>query len=333
MSTAAVALLALLGGSPLLPAPEDPRAAVAQVIDDSIGWFRTKDFGRLFAVHAEGPELFLFQPSAKDTIQGGTAFRAFADVWRDPDVLYESHAVRNLHIHISASGQHAWFSALLDDCARVKGKVSCWKDARWTGVLEKRAHGWVMVQGHFSFVPSSDVTALLTRYAGPGDVTAAPARTVEAGPPEILRAIEATFGWAVEKDWDLFRSTRLQDERLFVFPSFSAEPVQGFEQLGRKAQATWLQGDFRALGHSIRDLRLHVAPRDDLAWFSAVVDDWNLAGGQPAGWKDVRWTGVLVKEQGRWQIAQNHFSVPVEAVRAARAILESGAPRGPAPKQ
>jgi ketosteroid isomerase-like protein len=332
MRTSAVVLLALLSGSPLPPAPEDSRPAVAQAIDDCIGWFRTKDFERLFAVHAVGPELFLFQPSAKDTIQGGAAFRAFADVWRSPDVLYESHEVRKLQIYLSASGQHAWFSALLDDCARVKGKVGCWKDARWTGVLEKRAHGWVMVQGHFSFVPDPDVAALLTRYAGPADTPAAHPQAVESGPPEILRAIEATFGWAVEKDWELFRSTRVEDDRLFVFPPFSAEPVRGFEQLRHKAEASWLRQDFRALGHSIRDLRVHVAPREDLAWFSALVDDWNLVGGQPAGWKDVRWTGVLVNEGGRWRVAQNHFSVPTEAVQAARSVPELKAPRELTPK-
>ena len=31
------------------------------------------------------------------------------------------------------------------------GKPVGWKDARWTGVLERRSGKWVIVQMHFSF--------------------------------------------------------------------------------------------------------------------------------------------------------------------------------------
>jgi hypothetical protein len=36
-------------------------------------------------------------------------------------------------------------------CGEWNGKPSCWKDTRWTGVLEKREGRWVIVQMHFSF--------------------------------------------------------------------------------------------------------------------------------------------------------------------------------------
>jgi len=45
----------------------------------------------------------------------------------------------------------AWFSAILDDCGEYRGKVGCWKDTRYTGVLEKREGKWVFCQMHFSF--------------------------------------------------------------------------------------------------------------------------------------------------------------------------------------
>jgi hypothetical protein len=59
--------------------------------------------------------------------------------------------LRNLRINFSRSGDVAWFSAILDDCGEWEGKPDCWKDTRWTGILEKRDGDWLIVQVHFSF--------------------------------------------------------------------------------------------------------------------------------------------------------------------------------------
>jgi ketosteroid isomerase-like protein len=69
-----------------------------------------------------------------------------------PDVKYLRHEIRDLAVQLSAAGDVAWYSAILDDCAEIKGETSCaWTDVRWTGVLEKREGRWVIVQMHFSF--------------------------------------------------------------------------------------------------------------------------------------------------------------------------------------
>jgi hypothetical protein len=44
-----------------------------------------------------------------------------------------------------------WFSCLLDDLNTFKGEPAEWRDARWTGVVEKRDGRWVIVMQHFSF--------------------------------------------------------------------------------------------------------------------------------------------------------------------------------------
>jgi hypothetical protein len=51
----------------------------------------------------------------------------------------------------------AWYSARLDDHGEWDGRKTGWDDARWTGVLEKRAGKWVIAQMHFSL--ASDVVA------------------------------------------------------------------------------------------------------------------------------------------------------------------------------
>jgi acetyl esterase/lipase/ketosteroid isomerase-like protein len=127
------------------------KAAIAKVIDDSIGWFATKDFDRLYGSLADDSEFFIYHPGSKSTIRGAEAFRKFSEFFSDPDLVYAGHEIRELSIDTSPAGDAAWFSALLDDCSEYKGEKSCWKDCRWTGVLEKRGDRWVIVQMHFSF--------------------------------------------------------------------------------------------------------------------------------------------------------------------------------------
>ncbi len=134
------------------PADESPeKTAIAKVIDDSIGWFATKDFDRMVAAFADDAEFFIFHPGSKSTIRGAEAFREYSQFFHDPDLVYAEHEIRDLRINTSPARDAAWFSALLDDCSTYKGEKSCWKDCRWTGVLEKRGGRWVIVQMHFSF--------------------------------------------------------------------------------------------------------------------------------------------------------------------------------------
>lgn len=152
-----VAMLAttslLLAGSTALAAVdvEAEKAAIAKVVDANIGWFATKDFDLMFSTMADDPDLFFFSPDSQSTIHGIEAFRKQSAIWRDPGATYLSHEIRELRIHVHPSGEVAWYSAILDDCGEYSGQKGCWKDTRWTGVLEKRAGRWVIMQMHFSF--------------------------------------------------------------------------------------------------------------------------------------------------------------------------------------
>lgn len=132
-------------------AGDTDREAIRQVIDDSIGWFKTKNFDRLFEIFPLDPNLFLYQPTSQSTVIGGEAFRKSTDLWRNKDNVYLWHKIRDLRINLSESGTVAWWSAMLDDCGSYGGQEECWKDCRWTGVVEKRGGKWVIAQCHFSF--------------------------------------------------------------------------------------------------------------------------------------------------------------------------------------
>jgi ketosteroid isomerase-like protein len=136
------------GGDAVAPAD---RAAVEQTIRDSIGWALTKDRALLERVIAHDPALFIFHPDSKSTVVGWEAFTKNFAFWMDPRFKATSFDVRDLRVTFSRGGDVAWFSGILDDLAEWDGKPAGWKDTRWTGVLEKRAGNWAIVQMHFSF--------------------------------------------------------------------------------------------------------------------------------------------------------------------------------------
>lgn len=149
----ALAVAAVLAGVPVGagPDPQAEKAAIARVVRASLGWFETKDFELLARSVADDPDYFVFQPYSKGTVRGIAQARERWAIFRDPASRFTSLDIRELRIHLHASGEVAWYSAIVDDCGEFGGQLGCWKDTRWTGVLEKRGESWVIMQMHFSF--------------------------------------------------------------------------------------------------------------------------------------------------------------------------------------
>lgn len=126
----------------------------------------------------------------------------------------------------------------------------------------------------------------------------------------VEAAIRATIGWAKDKDFQLLFSTIANDEDyLEVQPGKTV--TRGFEQF-RQCEKFFGSPDFRAVRYEIRDLKIDFSRSGDVAWFYCVLDDINEWKGKPANWENTRWTGVLEKRDGRWVMAQMHFSFAKE---------------------
>ncbi len=177
--------LALLAADPVLAAPGAPakggsarveaeKAAIARVIRTSIEWALTKDTRALYDCCARDSSFFIFHPDSKSTITGFDAFRAMCErVFMDPRFKATDSRFKDLRIHLSRSGDVAWYSCLLDDHGTWDGRPSGWDDARWTGVLEKRGGRWVIAQMHFSLA-SDKVAAEAAAKAGAFPALAGP---------------------------------------------------------------------------------------------------------------------------------------------------------------
>ena len=220
--------------------------AIARTPDDSIGWFLTKDFDLLFRLHSPGPGLFLFQPDSTDTVTSGEASRTFAEVFRRPGFTYLRHEVKDLRIWRARAEDVAWFSARLDDCATIDGRVGCWKDARWTGVVEKRAGRWAIVQANFSLAADPARVAVPTEAAREGAARATDRIDPAGRRPGIEAVIRASFSWARTKDTALLFGTRAQDEDLFVQGPYASPAVVGFGAFRARAKELWLRDGFVA---------------------------------------------------------------------------------------
>jgi len=142
------AFLFQVGGPKALPSLDE--AVIEKTIRASIGWALAKDRPLLESVLAHDDRLFIFNPDAGSTV-GWMQFAKGFDFWMAPDFKMTGFEIRNLRIDVSNSGTVAWWSCILDEAASWAGRPIGWKDTRWTGVVEKRAGKWLIVQMHFSF--------------------------------------------------------------------------------------------------------------------------------------------------------------------------------------
>ena len=133
----------------------------------------------------------------------------------------------------------------------------------------------------------------------------------------IERNIRASIGWALTKDRPLAESVLAHDDRLFIFNPDSKSTVGWVELV--KGFDFWMDPRFKATRFEVRDLRIDISRSGDVAWWSCILDDLGEWDGQPIGWKDTRWTGVLEKRNRKWIIVQMHFSFAEDVVRAKAA--------------
>ncbi len=124
--------------------------AITTTIHSAIGWAQKKDIQLLYRIIANDSSFLEVHPGPV-VIKGFSEFRKAERIWMSPDFKALSYNIRDLKISISKSGEVAWWYCILDDINEWKGQPSCWKNTRWTGVMEKRKDGWVIVQQHFSF--------------------------------------------------------------------------------------------------------------------------------------------------------------------------------------
>jgi len=126
----------------------------------------------------------------------------------------------------------------------------------------------------------------------------------------IEQKIRNTIEWGFGKDTTLLYSIIANDEDfLEVHPDDRV--VKGITEF-RKAEKFWLDPRFKVKECKIWDLKIHLSKDGTVAWFFCRLNDIGEWDGQPTGWENTRWTGVLEKREGQWRMVQQHFSFAQE---------------------
>jgi ketosteroid isomerase-like protein len=128
------------------------KAKVEKVIRASIEWAMNKDKDLLYRSFVNDSTLFYFSPDNGGTIRGFDQFKQLVEqIFMNPAFKAVGSEFKDLDIHLSRSGDVAWYSCILNDRNTWNGQPSNWENVRWTGVLEKHNGNWVIVQMHFSY--------------------------------------------------------------------------------------------------------------------------------------------------------------------------------------
>jgi len=122
----------------------------------------------------------------------------------------------------------------------------------------------------------------------------------------VEQAIHNSIGWAKTKNIHLLYSVIANDTNYMEIDP-DDKVVRGFREF-KKAEAFWMNPDFKAIRYEIKDLKINFSKSGDVAWFFCMLNDMNEWKGQPANWENTRWTGVLEKRNNHWIIVQMHFS-------------------------
>jgi ketosteroid isomerase-like protein len=131
---------------------------------------------------------------------------------------------------------------------------------------------------------------------------------------KVAQAIHDSIEWPYpEKNLERLYSAVAKDSSFFIFHPDSKSTIVGFDAFQNLAEKVFMNPGFKATGSDIRDLRVNLSRSSDVAWFSAILDDFGEDNGKPYAWLNTRWTGVLEKRQGKWLIVQMHFSFASDA--------------------
>lgn len=145
----------------------DEKAVIAEVIRNNIMWALTKDVEMQKDTMAHDEDLLIVWTGSTHITRGWQEHEKSFETWLDPRFEAVRTEVRDLEIHLSRSGDVAWFFANLDDVVSWEGKAGKFGEGlRWTGVLEKRDGRWVFVQMHAS-LPVDKVRDIVLRDLPP----------------------------------------------------------------------------------------------------------------------------------------------------------------------
>jgi len=126
---------------------------VRRTIEQFFDAMDAQDFSLLRRVIAHDADMVHIGTDRGEVWRGWKDLRASA-VEQFDELRFYNATIRDLTIRTDSDETVAWYSHLLDAEIGAEDGVQTWQGARFTGVLERRERGWVIVQTHVSLPES-----------------------------------------------------------------------------------------------------------------------------------------------------------------------------------
>jgi ketosteroid isomerase-like protein len=126
----------------------------------------------------------------------------------------------------------------------------------------------------------------------------------------LEQALKNVFGCDLGKNFKLFNCSIAYD---LNFISFSPKKRGnfGFDDV-IKDSAFWGNHTFRAIRYELKDLQINYSLSGDVAWYFCYLDLVNKGKDNLTNCENIRWTGVMEKQNGRWRVVMQHYSIVSE---------------------
>jgi len=110
------------------------------------------------------------------------------------------------------------------------------------------------------------------------------------------------------QDMNLIEDIWCPSEQIVSFGTEGHEKLIGFAEIKKAVQRQF--DTFTSTFISYRDQIIQLNDDGNTAWFSEIINYNYILDGRARQYEGIRYTGVLVKKDGKWKLVQTHISIP-----------------------
>jgi ketosteroid isomerase-like protein len=110
------------------------------------------------------------------------------------------------------------------------------------------------------------------------------------------------------QDMNMIEEIWCPSENIVSIGTETTERLMGFSEIRSAIQRQF--ENFSETFISYRDQLIELSDDGKTAWFSQTMNYNFIYDGEAHSYKNLRYTGVLTKRDGKWKIVQTHLSVP-----------------------
>lgn len=112
------------------------------------------------------------------------------------------------------------------------------------------------------------------------------------------------------QDFSIIETIWAKDDDIEMIGTDSDELLTGWENIKSAIQHQF--ESFENTYISVNDQKIHLNNTGNTAWFFETLNYNFIYKEQAMSFEGIRFTGVLEKQNGNWQIVQGHLSIPAE---------------------